>query len=144
MNNKDHKKTAFDFVEKLMEFSGNKIKKRDDLIFLIESALIQQKEKTLEEIFFTAKYITGLFRVVHSAADNPDIKNKDEISSDLALQITNLRNMIDDILSGSGHHYVKNFADKFLQMNGVAFIEFQELIEDLNWCKKFINVVKRI
>ena len=61
-------------VELFSSVKGGQLKRKEDLNIIFEEAFKHNKEKLLEDLSFTAKYLQGLMRVLKKGAQNPEVQ----------------------------------------------------------------------
>jgi len=130
-------------VKEVDEFSGLLLKKRADLQIIFEESLGKGKEKQLEELAFTSKYVKGLFRVLKDGSRNSEIKNIDNIKTDLTENMKKVVSQLKEILSEVDINTLNYFNRTYFDLSSQCFINLNELLEDLEWTKKYLNSLKR-
>jgi len=130
-------------IEEIEEYSGNKLKRKEDLSTLIRLAYSNNQNETVEELSFTAKYVQGLFRVLKQAAGNSEIQNTDRIKTDLSNNLGKVKEMIETLLSNAEESTKDNFRSIYLGLSQNCLFNLIELLSDLEWTKKYLNQVKR-
>ena len=63
--------SASGFVDEVEKFSRTNLNKKAELLRIYEESIKTEKEKTFEDLAFTAKYLRGLMRVMQDGASNP-------------------------------------------------------------------------
>ena len=53
-------------ILEIKEYSGNKLKNEADVSLLIECASSNEKKELFDDMIFTAKYLNGLGKILHS------------------------------------------------------------------------------
>lgn len=131
------------FVDEIEIYSGNQLKRKDDLLTLIKLGFSNDKKELIEELSFTAKYVQGLFRVLERTAGNPDIHNAGQIKADLSNNLEKVKEKIDQIIISAEDPVKIYFRETYLQLSQTCLFNLTELIHDLEWTKKYLNQVKR-
>jgi hypothetical protein len=139
----DYSKNPVTLLKEIDSFSGNQLKKREDLQIIFEETFKNYKEKKLEELTFTAKYVQGLKRVLMQAQKEPGVQNLSEIRKDYTSNITKIFNQLSEIISDASAALKKQFEASYLKMNQESFQNLNFLLEDLEWAKKYFNAQKR-
>lgn len=124
-------------------FSNSLLKRKDALQLIIGETLKNNFETEFEELTFTGKYVQGLKRVLQKGGDFQEIDNLDHVKKDLT---ENMQKVIGDIralLTYSSETNKKYFDDNFLSLTPNCFQNLNELLEDLEWVKKYLNHKKR-
>jgi len=141
-----------ELVNALQQFSGNKIKNETDLSFLIEISALPGQKEVFKDIQFTAKYLNGLGKVLHtnistSAATNAKENGKPVTSEDAKLKImkefeTHIRKLselLKTFVAKTEEKERTDFEDKYLGMNRGSLQNLTTLIYDLSWLKSYNN-----
>jgi hypothetical protein len=141
---------TLDFVFDIKDFSGSKIKNEKDIAVLIECSSAPGKQKLLDDAIFTAKYLNGLGKILHSnmsaiakaekekIEENAEEKIKNEFKQNLMTLRTQIREIIDEAPAEDKNY----FEQKYIIMNQQSMINLTTLIYDLAWVKKYINSIR--
>jgi hypothetical protein len=124
-------------------FSDSLLKRKTDLQLIIDESLQHNFGAEFEELTFTGKYVQGLKRVLQKSADFQEIDNLDDVKKDLT---ENMQKVIGDIralLIHSSETNKKYFEDTYLSLTPNCFENLNDLVEDLEWIKKYLNHKKR-
>lgn len=139
METNNNQNSAAELFTGFEENSSRILLFREEMRFLLEHSFTTHQMEQLHAITFTAKYINGMKRVINSAANNPEIKNTDEIKKDLSLQmgkvIEQIRTLIEQAPDAMKVHLTQNF----LEMTPQAFINLSNLLSDLEQLKIYFN-----
>ena len=130
-------------IDEIEEYSGNNLRRKEDLTTLIQAGYSNDQEELIEEICFTSKYIQGLFRVLQRASGNHEIQNINQIKNDLSLNLEKVKKMIGEILTNTNDPAREYFSENYLRMSQTSLLNLTELINDFEWMKKYLNQVKR-
>ena len=130
-------------TEEINAFSGYKLKRKDDLKTLLDISFANDKLELLEDVSFTAKYITGLQRVLKKGSMNPEISNLDQIKLDYTNNIQKSVEQLKEIVNLSDIKVKKHFEEIYFQLSHAALSSLTELLEDLEWTKMYFNQQKR-
>lgn len=130
-------------VEEIEIYSSNQLKRKDDLSILIELGFSNNQKELIEDISFTAKYVQGLFRVLEKTAGNPEILNTGQIKADLSDNIEKVKEKIEQIIISADDSVKEYFRETYLQLSQTSLFNLTELMNDLEWTKKYLNRVKR-
>jgi len=82
-------------------------------------------------------------RVLFSAQNNPEVKNIEQIQSDLSSNIQRTIEMIKDILTNESSEVQDEFQKKYFDLNSDSFENLDLLLSDLEWLKMYFNDLKR-
>lgn len=124
-------------------FSDSLLKRKDDLQIIIDESLQNNFEAEFEELTFTGKYIQGLKRVLQKGADFQEIDNLDYVKKDLTENMEKIIGDIKALLINSSETNKKYFEDTYLSLTTICFHNLNDLVEDLEWIKKYLNHQKR-
>jgi len=135
--------TTTDTVLDIKEFSGGKLKNEPDISLLIEAS--SGREKLFGDTSFTAKYLNGLGKILHSNQALLTSKNKidenaeEKIRTEFQQAMMKLTLQLSEIIKDIPADDKKTFEDKYLAMNRTALVNLTTLIYDLSWVKKYLN-----
>lgn len=132
-----------DFIEEVEKFSKIKLKRKAELIRIYEEAQKNQKEKLFDDIVFTAKYVQGLMRAVKTASGNSDISNIEQIKKDFSDNVNKVITQIREIITNADDEMKSYFEKTYFEMTQQGFLNLNELLYDLEWCKMYMNSLKR-
>ena len=124
-------------------FSDSLLKRKDDLQIIIDESLQHNFEAEFEELTFTGKYVQGLKRVLQKGADFQEIDNLDHVKKDLTENMEKIIGDIKALLINSSETNKKYFEDTYLSLTPNCFQNLNDLVEDLEWIKKYLNHQKR-
>jgi hypothetical protein len=130
-------------AEEINAFSGNKLKRRDDLKTLLDISFENDKSGLLEDVSFTAKYIMGLQRVIKKGSMNPEISNLEQIKLDYMNNIQKSVELLKEIVNLSDIKVKNHFEEIYFQLSHSGLSSLRELLEDLEWTKMYFNQQKR-
>lgn len=130
-------------IEEVEQFSNHKLKLKNDLFVILNSAIKNNLNEKLNDLAFTSKYVKGLMRVLFSAQNNPEVKNIEQIQSDLSSNIQRTIEMIKDILTNESSEVQDEFQKKYFDLNSDSFENLDLLLSDLEWLKMYFNDLKR-
>jgi hypothetical protein len=124
-------------------FSDSLLKRKTDLQIIIDESSQNNFDAKFEELTFTGKYIQGLKRVLQKGADFQEIDNLDHVKKDLTENMEKIIGDISVLLIHSSETNKKYFEDTYLSLTPNCFQNLNELLEDLEWVKKYLNYQKR-
>lgn len=136
-------KDSKSFINGLDTFSGGKLKEKEMVKEMLHYSLSSDSLKLFEDICFTAKYISGLMRVLKSAATMNDVNNTDSIKSDLAKNFEQFTVQIKGIILLMPKETQESLTKTYLEMTAESFSKLNDLISDLEWSKMYLNHLKR-
>jgi hypothetical protein len=130
-------------LKEVDEFSGYTLKKRADLQIIFEECITKVKDKLLDELTFTSKYVQGLLRVLKDGSSNPEVKNLDNIKTDLSVNMQKAIGQIKEVISTTDGNTQQYFQKTYFELSQQGFMNLNELLADLEWTKKYFNELKR-
>jgi DNA-binding protein YbaB len=125
------------------EFSDYQLKEKKGLLMIFEESVTNNKERQLEELSFTAKYIKGLLRVIKSGTGNSDVTNLEAIKKDYSVSMAKVVEQIKEIISSASTETKNHFEQTYFELNQQSFHNLNDLLTDLEWTKKYLNDNKR-
>ncbi len=128
-------------VERL---ANGKLKFRDDLEKLIETAAANGREELLQKISFDAKFLTGLLSVIQKKDDKIDRNFFDTAISEYKDAVERIKSHISELVSFSSEFYKSIFNEKFLGMTQQCMQNLNFLFSDLSYLKLFFNDLKAL
>jgi len=124
-------------------FSDSLLKRKTDLQIIFYECLNNNLEKEFEELTFTGKYVQGLKRVLQKGAEFQEIDNLDHVKKDLTENMEKVIGDIRALLIHSSETNKKYFDDTYLSLTPNCFQNLNDLLEDLELVKKYLNYQKR-
>ena len=124
-------------------FSDSLLKRKTDLQIIIDETLQNNFYEKFEELTFTGKYVQGLKRVLKKGADFQEIDNLDHVKKDLTENMEKVIGDIRALIIHSSETNKKHFEDSYLSLTPNCFQNLNDLLEDLEWVKKYLNYQKR-
>jgi len=137
------KENARVLTEEIDKFSGNHLKRKNDLLTLINLGYTGDRENLIDELSFTSKYIQGLFRVLQQSSSIPDVQNIDLIKRDISVNLGKVKDKIEQLIMESDEKTRQYFRENYLRMAQDSLVNLFELMNDLEWTKKYLNHLKR-
>ena len=131
------------FLDDVEKFSGKSLNKKKDLSIILEVIDTDEKFKDFENLCFTGKYVNGLFRVLRNSANIPEVENVDQIKKDLSENMEKVISQLKEITLATNEMNKKFFDDNYLQLSQTSMQNLQQLVEDLDIIKKYLNHLKR-
>ena len=143
MTENDYKNKAEKFCIAVDEFANGKLNNAEDLTRLTEIVFKLAKESQLEELSFSAKYATGLLKIIQSRNNNFEDDYFDKIKEEYTQTVKKVRLQLEDLLNDATP-FIKNiYQDKFLAMTHESLNNLNLLMSDLSWTKMYLNDTKR-
>ena len=132
--------TLFDEVE---NFTGKLFNRKDDLKIILEAFNLDDKIEDFEKLTFTGKYVNGLFRVLKNSDKIPEVESVDHIKKDLSENMEKIISQLREITFKMNEDNKKKIEDNYLQLSQYSLLNIQQLVEDLDNIKKYLNHLKR-
>lgn len=132
-----------EFVNEVEKFSNSKLKRKAELLRIYEESINNNSESLFEDLIFTAKYVQGLLRIVKSGAVNSEINNIEQIKKDFSDNLEKAAVQIKEIISHADGNLKTHFEQTYFELSQQDFINFSELLSDLEWAKQYMNEKKR-
>lgn len=131
------------FLNEVENFSGKLFNRKDDLKIIIKAFSNNDKIEDFEKFTFTGKYVNGLFRVLKSGTQIPKIESVDHIKKDLNENVEKVISQLRDITLKMNDEDKNKIEDNYLQSSNHSLQNIQQLVEDLDNIKKYLNHLKR-
>lgn len=130
-----------DFLTEVEKFTGSILNKKEDLLVIINACKNSNKENIFEDLCFTGKYISGLFRVLRNSTNLNEVKNIDQIKKDFSDNLEKLRSKLQEISLFTEEK--EQLEESYIQLSQNSLQNLQNLFEDLDSIKKYLNYIKR-
>jgi len=130
-------------INEIDDFSGHRLNKKTDLKTLYSLAVNELKEKTFEELSFTAKYVQGLMRVLKTGTSNPDVKSLEHIRKDFTHNMQKVVDQMKEILLSADEPIKRYFETTYFDLSHQGMQNLTLILSDLEWAKKYFNLQKR-
>lgn len=131
------------FLDDVEKFSGKSLNKKDDLADIIEAYKSSNKFENFEKLSFTGKYVNGLFKVLRNSPGIPEVENIDQIKKDLSENIGKVISQLKEITFNMNESNKKLFERNYFELSQATMQNLQQLVEDLDSTKKYLNHLKR-
>lgn len=132
------------FLKGVEDYTGGLLQKKNDITRIIEMAVAKDKLELFEKLIFTAKYISGMMRVVKNAPGIPEVSSLDQIKSDLNENMKKGIEQLNEILALSCESERDYFDKTYFTLSAQNFSNLTQLFSDLESVKKYINHLKRL
>ncbi|MFA3783040.1 hypothetical protein ABRY23_08260 [Melioribacteraceae bacterium 4301-Me] len=143
MKRNDYKDKVDNILKIIEELSSNKINNKEDLSRIIEIAVVNSKMDLLEELSFSAKFISGLLKVAKSRNDKIEESYLKTIEREYLENISKVKVLLEEMLSYSSDFIREIFSNKFLMLSHESLNNLNQLCNDLAWVKIYFNEMKR-
>ena len=130
-------------IEDIDDFSLHRLNMKPDLKTLFCVAVNCGKEKSFEELSFTAKYVQGLMRVLKTGTNNPEVKSLEHIRKDFTHNMQKIVDQMKEIVITADDLTKKHFENTYFDMSQQSMQNLTLILSDLEWAKKYFNMQKR-
>jgi hypothetical protein len=129
------------FLTGVEDYTGGLLQKKNDIIKIIEIAVAEDKLELFEKLIFTAKYISGMMRVVKNAPGIPEVNSTDHVRKDLN---ENMKKGIEQLKELIAFSNERDYFDKtYFTLSAQNLSNLTQLFSDLESVKKYMNHLKR-
>jgi len=132
-----------EFVDAVEKFSGEKLKRKAELLRVYEEAVKNDNMELFDDTIFTAKYVQGLLRVVKNGTQNPEVQNLESIKKDFSENMNKVVSQLKEILTTADEELKSHFDKTYFELSQEGFLNLAELLNDLEWTKMYLNDLKR-
>lgn len=136
--------TEKDFLNKVEEFTSNPLQKKEDVKRIVDAVLQNGKEEDFEKLIFTAKYISGMMRVLKSAPGIPEVNSIEHVKNDLNENMKKGIELLQVIVSSNTDSDREYFSKNYFTLSQQNFSNLAQLFSDLESVKKYLNYLKRL
>ena len=127
--------TTKSLLSKISAVSGNTLQRSMDLGVLIEAAIQQQAQTTLDELAFSAKFLTKSFDLMKRIGKEGEGYGK--LEAEFTAQVEKSRLAIRQLLEPVDAITKAHFASTYLGMDTMALQNLMPLLHDLSWYKNY-------
>jgi hypothetical protein len=135
--------TNKNFLTGVEEYTGSLLQKKEDIKKIIELVAAEKKEEEFEKLVFTAKYISGMMRVLKNAPGIPEVSSVDHVRKDLNENMKKGIEQLKEIISFSNEDEKDYFEKTYFTLTTQNFNNLTQLFSDLESVKKYMNHLKR-
>jgi hypothetical protein len=129
------------FLNVVKNLSGNKLQQQDDLGYLINAAIEKNKLPVLEELSFSAKFSSSLFKILQRKDQINDETYFQKITAEFNNMIQEIKSKMEELLLGN--EFMMNvFSEKYFQLTIQSLTKLNALCSDLNYVKLYFNDLK--
>ena len=131
------------FLNEVEKFSGKLLHKKNDLTVILDVFKVNEKFKEFEDLSFTGKYVNGLFKVLANSSKIPEVENVDHIKKDLSENMEKVISQLKEITFYMNEKNKMLIEENYLKLSQSSLQNLQQLVEDLDSIKKYLNFLKR-
>ena len=135
--------TDKNFLTGVEEYTGSLLQKKEDIKKIIELVAAKKKEEEFEKLVFTAKYISGMMRVLKNAPGIPEVSSIDHVRKDLNENMKKGIEQLKEIIALGGENVEDYFNKMYFNLSTQNFSNITQLFSDLESVKKYMNHLKR-
>ena len=132
-----------DLLDEVEKFNGKSLNRKDDLSIIIDVYNQTGTAEDFEKLSFTGKYINGLLRVLKSSIKIPEVQSIDHVKKDLSENIEKVISQLSEITFKMKDENKKKIESTYLELSQNSLPNLQQLVEDLDNIKKYLNHLKR-
>ncbi|MEO8233723.1 MAG: hypothetical protein ABI638_15700 [Ignavibacteriota bacterium] len=132
-----------EFLDDVEKFSQQSLKRKNDISILVKAYDENGKLEDFENLSFTGKYVNGLFTVLKNSVNIPEVENVDQIKKDLSENMEKVTSALKEITFKMSDDEKKIIEENYLDLNQNSLQNIQQLVEDLDHIKKYLNYLKR-
>lgn len=138
-----HYRLQKDFIIEVEKFNGKSLNRKEDISIIIDACIQSSKVEDFECLSFTGKYINGLLRVLKSSAKIPEVQSVEHVKKDLSENMEKVISQIKEIASQMSDENKQKIENTYFDLSQNSMQNFQLLVEDLDYIKKYFNHLKR-
>lgn len=135
--------TDKNFLTGVEEYTGNLLQKKEDIQKIITLVVAEKKEEEFENLVFTAKYISGMMRVLKNAPGIPEVSSIDHVRKDLNENMKKGIEQLKETIVSSSESEKNYFEKTYFTLSSLNFSNLTSLFSDLESIKKYMNHLKR-
>ncbi len=131
------------FLNEFHEFSGKDLKNEIDVFNLIEAVFRVNNYQLLEDLSFSSKYCTGLYKILSQNSPEITEEYKKEITKSFTETIEQIKSKLSEIISLFSDFDRESFKIRYFELSQTSLNNLLSLIFDFNEIKLFLNSRKR-
>ena len=128
--------TTKTLLSKISVASGNTLQRSMDLGTLIELAVQKQFQAKLDDLAFSAKFLSKSFELMKRVGNDGDGYSK--LEAEFTAQVEKARSGIHQLLDQADAMTKAHFAGTYLGMDTLALQNLMKLFHDLGWYKNYL------
>ncbi len=132
-----------EFLDDVEKFNKQLLKRKNDLLLLVKTYDKTNRAEDFENLCFTGKYVNGLFNVLKNSINVSEAANFDNIRKDLTENLEKVTSALKEVTFFMSDDEKKIITENYLIFNQGTLQNIQQLVEDLNQIKKYLNFIKR-
>lgn len=127
--------TTKTLLSEITALSGNSLQRAMDLGTLIELAALHSRQQVLDDLAFSAKFITKSFELMQRIGK--DGNGYEKLAAEFTAQVTRSQDLLRAMLVSSDAMTNANFSGNYLEMNTLTLENLMKLYHDLSWYKNY-------
>jgi len=131
------------FLYEVEKFTSKSLNRKDDLRIIIDLHIQNKNVDDFESFAFLGKYVNGLFRVLESSGKVSEFQNLEQVKKDLGENIEKVISRLKEITLKLDDEKKTKIEDNFIDLSKNSFQNIQQLVEDIDHIKKYLNYLKR-
>lgn len=126
-------------IERLLVFSNNKLKNKDDLERIIKIAMESNKMNLLQDVAFRAKFLQGLFSIIQRGESPVNEEVLARYVKEYSDNIKIVKDILKEIIKGAGSFINNIFEEKYFTYSQESISNLNDFCYDLSWYKMYLN-----
>lgn len=135
----DYKLEAQKICNSVEDLARGKLKNKEDLLRIIELALLSNKMKELEHLAFHAKFSRGILRIIQNRDNTINDEYFKSLQNEYLKSIQEIKNILEELLKSATQFLKTIYQEKFLQLTMQSMNALNDLCDDLVYLKYYFN-----
>lgn len=131
------------FLDEVEKFVNKKLNRREDIDVLIKNYFVKKDPLEFDDFTFLGKYVSGLFRVLMGSGKVSEFQNLEQVKKDLGDNIDKVTSLLREITFSLNEDCKTQIEKNYLELSNKSLQNLQQLVEDLDRIKKYLNYLKR-
>ncbi|NUN69783.1 MAG: hypothetical protein HUU02_08750 [Bacteroidetes bacterium] len=127
--------TTRTLLSEITTLSGNSLQRAMDLGTLLELAAQHDRQQPLEDLAFSAKFITKSFDLMQRIGK--DGNGYEKLAAEFSAQVTRSQELLRALLVSADAMTTAHFSGNYLEMNTLTLENLMKLYHDLSWYKNY-------
>jgi hypothetical protein len=132
-----------DLLDEVEKFTNESLHRKEDLSIIIDSYNQDNNVEDFENLSFIGKYVNGLFKVLNSSVKIPEVQSVEHIKKDLSENMEKVISYLKEITLMMNDDSKMKFENSYFKLSQNSLQNLQQLAEDLDNIKKYLNHLKR-
>lgn len=127
--------TTKSLLSEITALSGNSLQRAMDLGTLLELAVLHSRQDVLEDLAFSAKFLTKSFELMQRIGK--DGNGYEKLAAEFTAQVTKSQSLLRAMVAGTDPMTSAHFSGNYLEMNTLTLENLMKLYHDLSWYKNY-------